>query len=199
MTTNSLKRRNINIASSPSSKVPPKIACKGETYNSYTVVNSDYVIFKDELSQLSNFYEKPFYDNDGRRFLTLEHYFQYQKAVFFNDGYKANKILNTPKALMVKRISKRIRNYDNNKWITVRDNNMYQGLTLKFKDQELKEFLKNCYFNRNKRCQFIENSGHNYWGCNVKNPFNYNNYNEITGLNKLGILMNRLAKRLFDQ
>uniref|UniRef100_A0A0N5CBN0 DUF1768 domain-containing protein n=1 Tax=Strongyloides papillosus TaxID=174720 RepID=A0A0N5CBN0_STREA len=169
-----------------------------EHLRSYVIVNSNYVIFKGDLTHLSNFYEKPFYDNNGRQFLTLEHYFQYQKAVFFNDEYNANKILNTPKAIMVKRIARNIRNYNDNQWKSMRDKVMYEGLELKFKDQELKDYLKKCYFNGDKRRRFIENSGHPYWGCNIKDLFANINSNQINGSNKLGILMDRLAERLFD-
>uniref|UniRef100_A0A0N5BZM3 DUF1768 domain-containing protein n=1 Tax=Strongyloides papillosus TaxID=174720 RepID=A0A0N5BZM3_STREA len=152
---------------------------------SYTIINGDYVIFKGEISPLSNFYEKKFTDDDV------------QESRFFNDANTVYKILRSPKAISVKRLARQIRNYDDQTWINVRDKIMYEGLKLKFRDEELNNYLKKCYLNENKPKYFIENSGHHYWGCNIINVVSPINPRQMNGQNKLGNMLNALAKQMF--
>uniref|UniRef100_A0A0N5B2V5 DUF1768 domain-containing protein n=1 Tax=Strongyloides papillosus TaxID=174720 RepID=A0A0N5B2V5_STREA len=168
-----------------------------QTCKSYTIVNGDYVIFKGKVSQLSNFFEKKFYDEDGTQFLTMEHFFQYKKAIFFNDTATAHRILKAPTALAVKRLARQIRNYNDDEWNMVREEITYKGLIMKFQDPELRAYLKKCYLCGNKPKYFIENSGHPFWGANIRNISSNIIYNQIRGQNKLGVLMNRLARQLF--
>uniref|UniRef100_A0A0N5C9K7 DUF1768 domain-containing protein n=1 Tax=Strongyloides papillosus TaxID=174720 RepID=A0A0N5C9K7_STREA len=168
--------------------------------NSYTIVKGNYVIFKGELSPLSNFYKKPFFDDENEvQYPTMEHYFQHQKALFFNNIYAAATILEINKAVDVKHAARLITNFNEKAWDEVKDEIMLRGLKKKFMDVELKEFLKKHYINGNSRRIFLENTGHNYWGCRINNIFNTINPNHLGGNNKLGKLLNKVCEEFFDR
>lgn len=58
--------------------------------------------FRGERSVFSNFYTKPFIV-DGYRYLSVEQFFQYSKAVYFKDSNLARKIIMTsdPKQIQI--------------------------------------------------------------------------------------------------
>uniref|UniRef100_A0A0K0FRC4 DUF1768 domain-containing protein n=1 Tax=Strongyloides venezuelensis TaxID=75913 RepID=A0A0K0FRC4_STRVS len=152
-----------------------------------------------KFSPLSNFYENPFFDDHEIQYKSMEHFFHYQKAILFNDVITGNKILKASSGLDVKKLSRKIQNYDDQKWISVRDDVMFHGLKLKFKDPLMKDYLKNCFINGQSRRRFLENSAHPYWGCKVnKNSF-YIDEKNLRGQNVLGILLGKLSAELFDK
>nr|CAD2205031.1 unnamed protein product [Meloidogyne enterolobii] len=64
----------------------------------------------------------------GRKFTTIDQYFVWQKARFFGDVEIASEVLLIRNPITIRRIGKRIRNYNQQEWYTV----MYTGLWAKF-------------------------------------------------------------------
>uniref|UniRef100_A0A0K0F296 NADAR domain-containing protein n=1 Tax=Strongyloides venezuelensis TaxID=75913 RepID=A0A0K0F296_STRVS len=159
-----------NISQSLSAASISSSSCNSTPRKSYTIINGDYIIFKGEVSQLSNFFEKKFYDEEGTQFLTMEHYFHFKKAIFFNDAITAQRTFKAPTAIAAKCLAK---------------------------NPELRQYLKKCYLCGNKSKYFIDNSEHQFWGAKIRNVTNNVIYNQINDENKLGALRNRLARQLF--
>lgn len=65
------------------------------------------------------------------KFPTLEHYLMYHKAKVMGDQEKADEILATKFAWDVKKLGRRVKNWDEELWKTVRFDIMYRGVKLK--------------------------------------------------------------------
>jgi len=57
----------------------------------------------------------------GRKFTTIDQYFVWQKARFFGDVEIASEVLLIRNPITIRRIGKRIRNYNQQEWYTVRN------------------------------------------------------------------------------
>ena len=123
---------------------------------------------------LSNFYDSEIIDNDGRKYKTVEHYYQAQKTLDLNDQ---EKIRNSPSPGIAKKLGRKV--VMRNDWDKVKIFIMEKALRMKFNQNlELKKKLieTNGY-------ELIEgNWWHDtYWGvCNGK------------GQNHLGQLLMKL-------
>ena len=69
-------------------KLQPDLAA----YKAVERTDSKTIVFHGELSPWSNFHHAPFTINN-QRFMTSEHWIQFQKALLFGDSVMANKIL----------------------------------------------------------------------------------------------------------
>ena len=69
-------------------KLPPDLAA----YKAAEKSDSEMIVFQGELSPWSNFHYAPFTINN-QRFMTSEHWIQFQKALLFGDSATADKIL----------------------------------------------------------------------------------------------------------
>ncbi len=87
----------------------------------------------DELNgYLSNWYMSDFVI-DGIRFTSMEQYMMYSKAVSFNDGEIAAKILSTTDVGKIKALGRLVKNYNETYWNGVRQIIVYNGLLEKFR------------------------------------------------------------------
>ena len=90
---------------------------------------------------LSNWYLSEF-TIDGITFSSMEQYMMYKKAVCFQDYDTADRILETEDVSQIKKLGRKVSNYDENSWNGVRQIVVYRGLLEKFgQNDELKKLL----------------------------------------------------------
>lgn len=96
----------------------------------------------EENGYLSNWYASPFTTN-GICFSSMEQYMMYQKAVCFGDKKTAFQILDTGDVARIKALGRQVSDYDDNFWSGIRQIVVYEGLLLKFSQNDaLMERLK---------------------------------------------------------
>ena len=72
----------------------------------------------------------------------MEQYMMYKKAVCFQDYDTADRILETEDVSQIKKLGRKVSNYDENSWNGVRQIVVYRGLLEKFgQNDELKKLL----------------------------------------------------------
>ena len=86
---------------------------------------------EEEYEYLSNFYPAKFTLIDIE-FSNVEQYFQYMKAMFFNDIETANKILQTSSPSIAKSLGREVENFDEYEWERKNIQIMYDGVLAKF-------------------------------------------------------------------
>lgn len=84
---------------------------------------------------LSNFYWCPF-KVDRITYKTSEHYFMYQKAMYFEDYDIAKKILEVREPLDAKRLGRRVKNYNDDLWCMKRELVMEEAVYHKFSNNK---------------------------------------------------------------
>lgn len=96
----------------------------------------------EENGYLSNWYLCKF-TLDGLIFTSTEQYMMYRKAICFGDEEVAEKILSTDDVAKIKKLGRQVSNYDEHVWNGVRQIAVYEGLMVKFsQNDDLKEKLK---------------------------------------------------------
>ncbi len=79
---------------------------------------------------------------DWVKYNTSEHWMMVEKAKLFNDNIISKEILNSKTPIEVKKLGRKIKNFDEKKWLEARFNIVVQWNIYKFKQNEkLKEFL----------------------------------------------------------
>lgn len=94
-----------------------------------------YSGLKNGYETFSNFYKAPFcltIDNERLTFLTVEHYFHYQKARLFDDKNVQDAILKEKNPLTVKRLGRTVKNFNPIAWNKVAQKHLKNGMYLKF-------------------------------------------------------------------
>ena len=81
--------------------------------------------------ELSNMYERPFTINNIK-FKSVEQYFQYKKAITFNDAETAQKILECKNAFEARSLGKKVKNFKESEWNKVREGIMEEGIRESF-------------------------------------------------------------------
>ena len=95
----------------------------------------------EENGYLSNWYLSQF-SVDEITFSSMEQYMMYKKAVCFQDYDTAGRILETEDVSQIKKLGRKVSNYDENSWNGVRQIVVYRGLLEKFgQNDELKKLL----------------------------------------------------------
>ena len=95
----------------------------------------------EENGYLSNWYLSQF-SVDEITFSSMEQYMMYKKAVCFQDYDTADRILETEDVSQIKKLGRKVSNYDENSWNGVRQIAVYRGLLEKFgQNDELKKLL----------------------------------------------------------
>ena len=102
----------------------------------------DGMVFFGRDSFLSNFH--PCRIEEGNlTFLTVEHYFQYKKALYFQDERTASAIYKARSPAQAKALSYQIKDFDLELWKSVASQNMLKACTKKFQqNDELGQKLK---------------------------------------------------------
>lgn len=101
----------------------------------------DLVLFYGRRPVFSNFYISPF--KIGKlKYNCTEQYFQHKKAMFFEDHKTAGKIMKTQSPAQQKKLGRRVKGYDELRWMQVRKQTMESGCMAKFtQNQPEKEKL----------------------------------------------------------
>lgn len=152
-------------------------------------VTNKYVFFFSEKDVCSNFYPCKI-NYDGIEFNCSEQLFMYFKALYFKDFDTAKQITKTSKPYEAKKLGRLIKNYDDNRWNSIRDRFMLETLRYKYLScEEFKSFIKE---NENK--VFVEASPYDkIWGVGLsENDTKINNSNNWKGENRLGKCINSL-------
>ena len=108
---------------------------------------TDFVFFwkiSDPNGWLSNWSSHEIIDEDGNRFKTVEHYVMFQKAKLMNDFPSMSMIANANSPEEAKKLGRRVKNWNEKKWVSNRENIMYHALELKLiSHPHLKQLLLN--------------------------------------------------------
>lgn len=134
---------------------------------------------------LSNFWISPFIDENGTYFNCTEKYLMYMKAKTFeqNNNKLLEDILTINSPPVLKKIGRKVKNYDDEIWSGIRFNIMVNGLRLKFsQNEELKQRL----LGTENKLLYEASSRDKIWGIgfSLKNAIFVNV--EEYGLNLLG-------------
>ena len=92
-------------------KLPPDLAA----YKAAEKSDSETIVFQGELSPWSNFHHAPFIINN-QRFMTSEHWIQFQKALLFGDSATVDKILQCDSPYEAKKLGYGVQELDIRKW-----------------------------------------------------------------------------------
>lgn len=85
----------------------------------------------EENGYLSNWYMSDFTIN-GIRFSSMEQYMMYSKAMCFGDSTIAKEILANDDVAIIKRLGRKVSNFNESHWVGVRQIIIYEGLLAKF-------------------------------------------------------------------
>ena len=92
---------------------------------------------------LSNFHQVPITDDAGRKFHSSEQWYQYQKAVEFNDNDTAASIMKAQKPIECYRLGLQINNFNKNQWKTKAKGVMLKAVKAKFsQNKQIQKHLK---------------------------------------------------------
>ena len=94
-------------------------------------LNDGGTAFYGKSSFLSNFHPSPIHDG-GNNFPTVEHLYQYKKAVFFQDNHTALEILHAKTPNKAKALSYRINDFVAELWQPMAVQTLYKACALKF-------------------------------------------------------------------
>jgi ribA/ribD-fused uncharacterized protein len=97
---------------------------------------------------MSNFYPSSFEDEHGIEFNCSEQYFMYYKCKTFDplNVWLLSDILKETNPSRIKVYGRKVRNYDDTIWDSIRESIMYQGVMYKFtQNEDLKEYLLQTY------------------------------------------------------
>lgn len=158
-------------------------------------VTDNYILFWG--GELSNFYYSPFVE-DGKLFPTNEHYFMYQKAKFFDDKEAMEKILKADLPKDAKRIGRKVKGFDAEKWGKVSRSFMKDGLRLKFNTYPKLRKLLLSYSDKKK---FVECSPYDkVWGIGLsEDDSRAGNKSKWLGTNWLGECLTEIRDEFINQ
>jgi len=86
-----------------------------------------------KYQSFSNFYPSPFTDENGNAFVCTEQWLMYNKAITFNDSAMARLIMQATEPRKMKKYGRQVKGYDEAVWSAAREDVMYRGLLLKFR------------------------------------------------------------------
>jgi len=90
----------------------------------------------------SNWYPSKFKDSEGIEYAHVEQYMMHEKALLMGDTETALQIMETDNPARCKRLGRKVRNFDQERWLKCACNIVTNGLYLKFsQNEELKEIL----------------------------------------------------------
>ena len=160
--------------------------------NIATQTKNDVILFFTRDSPFSNHHDAVFH-LDGILFTSSEQYYMYQKAIYFGDLTIARQILDTHDPAHQKRISKRIKGFNRQKWQKVAPSFMENALLGKFGQNSL---LASKLVST-KKYYLGEASSDLFWaiGFNIYNPRAADRLN-WPGMNYMGKLLMKVRDQL---
>jgi ribA/ribD-fused uncharacterized protein len=123
-----------------------------------------------------------FKDDNGKKYLTTEHWMMAQKALLFNDKEIYKEIMKTESPSQVRNLGRKVKNFDPEIWDENKYNIVVQGNRYKFnQNKDLKEWLMSTYGQT-----LVEASPHDrIWGIGYEEKNAANNFSKW-GENLLG-------------
>jgi ribA/ribD-fused uncharacterized protein len=119
-----------------------------------------------ERGPLSNFFPSVFtsdYANRDITYVCTEQFYQYHKAVYFEDENMASKILESSSPFMHKYLGGKVSNYSSSKWDIIKEDIMLVGLRCKYTQNEfLRGFLVSI-----QATKIVEAREDNEWGIGI--------------------------------
>ena len=110
--------------------------------NLATKTHENTTVFFSKESVFSNFYMHAPFQMENDTFLCTEQYFQFKKAMLFNDQIKARKIMNAEDPFVMKDLGKKVENYVKEDWMKHAITYLKQANEAKFcQNQAAKEAL----------------------------------------------------------
>ena len=131
--------------------------------NTSSVNRGNITAFFTSQSPLSNHHPCQF-TVENQKFLSVEQFFMYKKAMYFHDMGTAQQVLQSTCPKQAKRLGKAVKNFDLDQWRSVCDTIMRTGLSAKFlANDSLASFLK-CTGDQ----RLVEANPHDkYWGVGL--------------------------------
>ena len=86
-------------------------------------------------------YSCRFRNSEGITFNSVEQYYQYKKAIFFDDFHTAKRILDCDDPFKIKRLGRRVSSFNHSIWRKVCKSIMRRGVYLKFSNKRLASIL----------------------------------------------------------
>ena len=124
--------------------------------------DANTIVYFGELHPFSNSHVNPF-TIDGEEYETVEHYFQYEKALHFGDAETASLIKTAKTAAECKKLAYKIHGFDTHMWDTAGKAIMLKGVTAKFEAHPI--LLETLKVSGTKR--IAEASRDNHWGTGI--------------------------------
>ena len=144
-----------------------------------------------------NQWDRSEFDFEGKHFFTAEQWMMYWKAIVMGDKEIASKILSCEDPHECKELGRKVRNYDEDLWISKRRPCVYLGNKLKYEqNDELREILL-----ATSGTTLVEaNPVDKVWSCGLKmgdsDRFDRRKWD---GLNLLGMLLTELRDKYFSK
>ena len=146
--------------------------------------------------EFSNFYKSYFKDLEENHYCCVEQFFMYQKCRLFDstNNILMQKIMNSTDPKHIKKLGRQVKNFDEDIWNEHKTKIMYDGLFLKFTQNEQ---LKKVLLNTGTKKIYEASPYDKIWGIGL----NYHNTiklnpTEYPGENLLGILLMELRENL---
>lgn len=154
----------------------------------------DYFFFWTGKEFLSNWYPSTFVI-DGISYWCVEQYMMAQKAITFNDSYVLNLIMSSESQKEIKALGRKIRNYNDEVWSSVREEVVFKGNYAKFSQN--RELCKKLLNTGNK--VLVEASPYDrIWGIGLSKQDTDVIYNPLNwcGRNLLGFTLMRVRETI---
>jgi ribA/ribD-fused uncharacterized protein len=157
------------------------------------MANVEIFPFYGKNNCFSNFFDSSIMI-DGNRYNCVEQWYQYSKAVYFDDKSQAEKILATKEPAQQKRLGNLVAGYTEGGWALERDAVMERGLWAKF--TQSKWCQKSLLSTETKR--ICEASPFDlYWGCGrARFDWRVDIPKYWTGENRLGEMLEEIRDQL---
>lgn len=162
---------------------------------------NDIVTFwktSDKYGEFSQWHKSMMFKDD-KIYETCEHYMMYHKALLFNDTKIADKILKYTDPHEVKKLGRKIKNFDEYIWSNNREKIVYDGNLMKFTHNDI---FKNLLLSTGDAYIAEASPYDKVWGTNLderKTIEYYRKNKEFPGLNLLGIQLMKVRKTIRDK
>ena len=173
-----------NLHTLPSELNPAKLA---------TVEHGEVTAFYGSHSPLSNFYQCDIVI-DGKKYMSVEHYFQSQKCYFAEDQNAIKRMSGAKSSLQCKQIGDSVI-VNSDEWLAEAKREMYKGMKAKFHQNE---YARN-FLQATGKNHLAEATANKVWGTGLKlNDPNNSMRNKWTGQNVTGEILTKLRDELFN-
>lgn len=122
------------------------------------------IYFYGKNNCFSNWYPIHFVDEDGILFENNEQYMMYHKAILFKDEKQAIKILKTNDPFTIKKMGRKVKNFDKNIWNQQAKEIVDSGCLLKFSQNE---DIKNILLSTDERILAEASPYDKIWGIGI--------------------------------